>query len=111
MMKIKPFSAADLLRQNSPRKFVNSNRFASLRDESPAPGLDLGRRFRSPSTKRKPDDNTSYSAILGKNLSHSINSEENTLLLDKIGVNTAKVSSLCEKVQKELTTLGAEPEI
>ena len=111
MMKIKPFSAADLLRQNSPRKFVNSNRFASLRDESPAPGLDLGRRFRSPSTKRKPDDNTSYSAILGKNLSQSINSEENTLLLDKIGVNTAKVNSLCEKVQKELTTLGAEPEI
>ena len=35
----------------------------------------------------------------------------NNEVLDMIGVNTAKVTSLCEKVQGELVTLGAEPEI
>ena len=111
-MKVRPFSAAELLRQNSPRKFPpTSNRFATLRDESPAPGNEGGRRFRSRSVKRKPDDNPSYSSIVGKNLTQSANSDENAKTLDLIGVNTAKVTSLCEKVQGELITLGAEPEI
>ena len=113
-MKLKPFSAADLLRQGSPRKFAsNSNRFASIRDESPAPGNGNGRRFRSPSVKRKNDDAVSYSDMVSIGLppSQVPSQQVNNELLDMIGVNTAKVTSLCEKVQGELVTLGAEPEI
>ena len=113
-MKLKPFSAADLLRQGSPRKFAsNSNRFASIRDESPAPGNGNGRRFRSPSVKRKNDDAVSYSDMVSIGLppSQVPAQQVNNELLDMIGVNTAKVTSLCEKVQGELVTLGAEPEI
>ena len=77
-MKVKPYSAADLLRQNSPRKFVSSsNRFSYLRDESPAPGIDSGRRFRSPSVKRKLDEYFSYSSVVSKNL------PEQNILLDQ----------------------------
>ena len=68
-MKVRPFSAADLLRQNSPRKFAtNSSRFAPLRDQSPAPGSDEGRRFRSPSVKRKNAENVSYSEVTVRNV-------------------------------------------
>ena len=110
-MKVRPFSAADLLRQNSPRKYnSNSNRFAFLRDESPAPGTE-NRRFRSPSTKRKPDDQASYAAMVSKGIPTGADSQVDSLTLDLIGVNTAKVTSLCDKVKTELTTLGAEPEI
>ena len=111
-MKVKLYSAADLLRQNSPRKFASaSNRFSFLRDESPAPGSDSGRRFRSPSVKRKPDDNLSYSFVAGKNLSHGTPPQDNSQALELVSINAAKVTSLCEKVKTELSTLGAEPEI
>ena len=111
-MKVKPYSAADLLRQNSPRKFVSSsNRFSFLRDESPAPGNDGGRRFRSPSVKRKPDEQVSYSSMVSKNLPEQNVSLVQSQALEQVGINTAKVTSLCEKVQSELVSLGAEPEI
>ena len=113
-MKVRPFSAAQLLRQDSPRKYAsNNNRFATLRDESPAPGLgsDNSRRFRSTSVKRKTDEAFSYSQVTGKNLPQVQVTEDNSELLDKLGVSTAKVNSLCEKVKLELETLGAEPEI
>ena len=111
-MRFKPFSAADLLRQDSPRKYAsNPNRFAALRDESPAPGRDGNRRFRSTSVKRKPDDSISYSAMASKNVSKVNVNDTNSQTLDMIGLNAAKVTSLCEKVQVELATLGAEPEI
>ena len=35
----------------------------------------------------------------------------NCEFLEQLSVNTAKVTSLCEKAQRELVTLGAEPEI
>ena len=111
-MKVKPYSAADLLRQNSPRKFASSsNRFSFLRDESPALGIDSGRRFRSPSVKRKPDEHSSYSSMVSKNLPEQNVSLVQSQALEQVGINTAKVTSLCEKVQSELVSLGAEPEI
>ena len=111
-MKVRPFSAADLLRQNSPRKFAtNSSRFALLRDQSPAPGSDEGRRFRSPSVKRKTAENVSYSEVTARNVPQVQVVDDGAQLLEKVGVSTAKVNSLCEKVKGELATLGAEPEI
>ena len=111
-MKIRPFSAADLLRQNSPRKYAsNPNRFASLRGESPAPSADCGARFRSPSVNRKTDDHLSYSEMVSKSASQLAVCDDSNQVLEQIGVNTAKVTSLCEKVKTELITLGAEPEI
>ena len=87
-MKVKPYSAADLLRQNSPRKFVSSsNRFSFLRDESPAPGNDGGRRFRSPSVKRKPDEQVSYSSMVSKNLPEQNVSLVQSQALEQVGIN------------------------
>ena len=113
-MKVRPFSVADLLRQNSPRKYASnpsSNCFASLRNESPAPGTDGNRRFQSPSVKRKPNDSLSYSAIASKNIVQVGVNDSNAQTIELIGVNAAKVNSLCEKFKGELITLGAEPEI
>ena len=108
-MKVRPFSAADLLRQNSPRKFATiPNRFAYLRDESPAPGSDNGRRFRSPSVKPKPEDPSSYAAMASKNLS-SISAPQ--VDDQQVGIISTKVTSLIDKVKTELVTLGVEPEI
>ena len=111
-MKVRPFSAADLLRQNSPRKFATiPNRIAYLRDESPAPGSDNGRRFRSPSVKPKPEDPSSYAAMASKNLSSISAPQVDDQTLEQVGINSAKVTSLIDKVKTELVTLGAEPEI
>ena len=109
-MKLKPFSATALLRQNSPRKF-SSNRFSQLRDESPAQGNGNGARSRTPSVKRKPEDSASYSAAVSRNILLESEKVSNCEFLEQLSVNTAKVTSLCEKVQRELVTLGAEPEI
>ena len=107
-MKVKLYSAADLLRQNSPGKFASvPNHFSYLRDESLAPGTDSGRRFRSPSVKRKPNDNLSYSFIAGKNLTQGTPPQDNSQALELVSINAAKVTSLCEKVKTELSTLGA----
>ena len=111
-MIVRPFSAADLLRQNSPRKFAtNSNCFAPLRDQAPAPGSDDGRQFRSPSVKRKTAENVSYSEVTVRNVPQVQVVDDGAQLLEKVGVSTAKVNSLCEKAKGELVTLGAEPEI
>ena len=110
-MEVRPFSAADLLRQNSPRKYANHNHFAQLRDESPALGNEGNKRFRSPSVKRKPEDSNSYLAMASKNISQDTESEDSAQALELIGISTGKVTSLCEKVKAELVTLGAEPEI
>ena len=109
-MRLKPFSATALLRQNSPRKF-SSNPFAQLRDESPAPGNGNGARFRSPSVKRKPEDSASYSAVVNRNILQESEKVSNCEFLEQLSVNMAKVTSLREKVQNKLVTLGAEPEI
>ena len=110
--KIKLFSASDLLRQGSPRKYgSNSNRFANLRDESPSAGNNSGRRFRSPSVKRKTDETVSYANVASSGLPQVTITNDNSQFLESLMVNTAKVTSLCEKVQGELVTLGAEPEI
>ena len=111
-MKVRPFSAAELLRQDSPRKYASqSNRFATLRDESPAPGTGTGSRFRYPSVKRKTEENVSYSEAAAKNLPQVLSHVDSAQVLEKVGVSTAKVNSLCDKVRTELVTLGAEPEI
>ena len=110
-MKVKLFSAADLLRQSSPRKF-GSNRFSSLRDDSPAPqASDNGRRFRSPSVKRKPEEGASYSSVVSGGSSQVTDSSTHTHTMEQIECNTAKVNSLCEKVQTGLINTGAEPAI
>ena len=111
-MKVRPYSAADLLRQNSPRKFLNaSSRFASLRDESPAPGNDSSRRFRSPSVKRKPDEPISYSSMVSKSLPSNSTPLIDPQTVEQVGINTAKVTSLIDKVKSELVSTGALPEI
>ena len=111
-MKVRPFSAADLLRQNSPRKFATiPNRIAYLRDESPAPGSDNGRRFRSTSVNPKPEDPSSYAAMASKILSSISAPQVDDQTLEQVGINSAKVTSLIDKVKTELVTLGVEPEI
>ena len=49
--------------------------------------------------------------MASKNLFQEVATPSNPQLLEQIGVNAAKVSSLCDKVKVELATLGAEPEI
>ena len=111
-MKVRPFSAAELLRQDSPRKYASqSNRFATLRDKSPAPGTGTGSRFRYPSVKRKTEESVSYSDATAKNLPQVQSHVDSAQVLEIVGVSTAKVNSLCDKVRTELVTLGAEPEI
>ena len=94
-MKVRPFSAAELLRQDSPRKYASqSNRFATLRDKSPAPGTGTGSRFRYPSVKRKTEESVSYSDASAKNLPQAQSHVDSAQVLEIVGVSTAKVNPL-----------------
>ena len=73
--------------------------------------LTAARDFAPPSVKRKTDDHLSYSEMVSKSASQLAVCDDSNQVLEQIGVNTAKVTSLCEKVKTELITLGAEPEI
>jgi len=107
----KPLSASDALRQVSPRKLLgnslNNNRFNFLREPSPAPSSPGKFRDRSVSVKRKSNEGNSYADVAAAGTSSS----SQTAFYEDISETIAKVSSLCEKTETALRSLGAEPEI
>jgi hypothetical protein len=121
---MKPFSASEVLRNNSPRElipgtFQNVNRYHHLRDESPAPD---GARGRSPSIKRKsPSEPNEYSyaqaasasdnSELPSNHDSSSEASSGSANVEQIQVNIAKVNSLCENVCTNICETNCDPTI
>ena len=109
---MKPISASDILRQNSPRKtirssFFNTNRFGHLRDSSPADSISSvsTHRGRSVSNKRKSNDElpVSYSSVLSSK-PFSLGNEINPGIdLDNLNTNISKVKSLCDKIAEDVS--------
>jgi len=116
---MKPKSASDVLRQLSPRKvigtsFFTGNRFSSLRDQSPALSSrarsQSSVRDRSVSSKRKPEDDTSwsYAAITGNNP----RSGQSTLeAAGNLNTKLAGVRSLVDLAAKQLSEESTDPKL
>jgi hypothetical protein len=124
---MKPFSASDVLRNESPRKmiqgtFLTTNRYSELqssRDSSPCPGspASFRDRSRSASTKRKSSNDLSYAGAASQNV---LLPEPNTPLecnnnlarcVDQLNVNFAKVNSLCDKACSDISETSCDPNI
>lgn len=111
-----PFSASDLLRETSPRKtigntFFTANRFSHLRDDSPI--RTNGSRNRSLSQKRKDTEDLSYLNAAKRSLPFGEPSKEkfDPELFETTSLNIAKVSSICDKIFKELEPVTENPAI
>jgi hypothetical protein len=108
---MKPKLLNDVLRQNSPRKFIG-NRYAVLCDVSPADSLRSNASFRprSQSVKRKNDSDfcaqPSYASIT-TGINHT--QHQIQLPVEDINVNIAKVKSICDKVTKEIGSSSLDP--
>ena len=107
-------SSANFARNNS---FLSANRYSAIRDQSPAES-----RSRSPSVKRKANDN-SYANAAKKSAnpgsSYSIRNvpskppppprvlitQDN---LEKLDLNTAKIASICEKLHDSILAIPEE---
>jgi len=103
---------SQVLRQTSPRKLLAQNRFAALREQSPAPGFSQrSGRDRSASVKRKNEDSQpnpatqtvtqrSYASVATPNtLMSTLTSDE----IDIMNANIGTIRSLCDNV---VSTLG-----
>ena len=123
---MRPISATDFLREKSPRKTLgppgfSSNRFNILRSESPAAASENGSyRERSLSVKRKHNNNASYANAAKRAASSTTvansplpDQSSSTVFdeLETVEVNIAKVSSLCETVEAQLSEANFDPAI
>lgn len=108
---VQPKLASDVLRQMSPRKmlgpsFFNSNRYSSMRENSPASSVRGFSRDRSASVKRKLDQpaQVSYAdALLA-----SKNAEILLSNLDICSTEVAKVQSLCSGLNDKIGRLDLD---
>ena len=118
-MPLKPIQPSAILRQLSPRSFGKSsssffagNRFSHLRDESPGrPPNGRQVRDRSASLKRKLDTEFSYADAVGKSATPSVSPVLCKDDIDTVSVNVATVSSLCDKVCKDINDAVCDPAI
>jgi hypothetical protein len=107
----KPFSASDVLRTASPRKYL-ANRFNVLREPSPAPDPDNRSRSGSVSQKRKNSDDgnvPSYSAVLSSGLAAPAPTV--VILSEEKVVELTMVKSICEKVSSDIAGSDADPRV
>ncbi len=105
---MKPPSASNVLRETSPRNFLNApsffgSRFRNIRDPSPVDSI----RSRSPSVKRKADNSLSYAGAAKKSLGFPHNDifSKNLDSFEKIDLNVAKVETVCVKISQMITDL------
>ena len=118
-MPLKPIQPSALHRQLSPRSFGKSsssffagNRFSHLRDDSPGRPANGGQvRDRSASLKRKLDTEFSYADAVGKSALPSNGPVLGTDDINAVSVNVATVSSLCDKVCKDINDAVCDPAI
>jgi hypothetical protein len=101
----KPMYLSDVLRQDTPRKNLNSNRYAALaRDASPATNQG---RPRANSVKRKNQDEHSFAEIVA---AKKICPEPtNDGLVTELETEIAKVNSVCDKVAEDIGKSEVDP--
>jgi hypothetical protein len=104
---MKPKLLYDVLRQSSPRKIIG-NRYAVLRDSSPADSVrsDASFRPRSQSVKRNLTgdivNQVSYSDVV-------LSQSRSDLPIEEMNTNIAKVKSICETVTTEIGASSLDP--
>jgi hypothetical protein len=113
---MKPKLLSDVLRQSSPRKFLQGNPYAVLRDVSPACSVrSTASTARSIPVKRKNFDNEnflqprvqySYADITQ---GHSFGQE--VIIPEAVSEEIAKVKSICDKVVKDISMDGLDPKL
>jgi hypothetical protein len=106
-----PTPTGTVIKQISPRKAAGAslnlaNRFAPLRDSSPASENGRGR---SNSVKRKAQEGASYAEMAGGNTNSSVPAQQDEAAITVLNTEIATVHSLCDKMVNDVSNANIDP--
>jgi hypothetical protein len=106
-----PTSTGSIIKQVSPRKAAGNplnlkNRYAPLRDESPAPENGRGR---SNSVKRKAQEGASYAEMAGGTTYYEVPVQQGETAITTLNTEIATVHSLCDKMVADVSNANVDP--